>query len=296
MSSQAAPVPDTPTVLATVLTYNAPRALVQCLEHIANQSRRPDSVVVVDNASVQPAEEVIRSAGLSLPSIRIVRQAQNGGPAGGHAAGLREFVSSAFDLAWVMDDDCVPEEKCLEELLKVAVRKRDAAFVFPMWVQPDGSVTQYPAWCGFLIGRDIVRKVGLPLEELFWWAEDTEYLFWRIPQAGYAMVHTHSAVVRHTEVRHVHGNPPWKYYYESRNNVYLHVHVMQNVRRLPKKLALTVGRALIREEQGRAVRLLMTARGVADGFRGRLGKRVEVEAGWGAQGSTAPAPQPGVAQ
>ena len=49
----------------------------------------------------------------------------------------------------------------------------------------DGSLGVWPSWCGFVVARQIVEAVGLPMAELFWWAEDTEYLQWRIPEAGY---------------------------------------------------------------------------------------------------------------
>jgi GT2 family glycosyltransferase len=41
-------------VLATILTYNAPKALVSCLEAIRAQTTPPDGILVVDNASRRP--------------------------------------------------------------------------------------------------------------------------------------------------------------------------------------------------------------------------------------------------
>ncbi|MGH9177314.1 MAG: glycosyltransferase, partial [Acidimicrobiales bacterium] len=243
--------PAAATVLATILTYNAPDALVRCLRAVLQQTRPPDAVVVVDNASVRPVADVLREAGLD-GGVSVLRQVANGGPAGGHAAALGAFLSSEHARAWVMDDDCVPEPGCLKALLREAQSRRRPAFVFPRWVQPDGAVTHYPAWCGFLIAREIVEQVGLPMEELFWWAEDTEYLFWRIPRAGHPAVHAPAATVHHTQVRAVHGNPPWKYYYETRNNVFFHLYVKRRLGRLPQKLTLTVARATFRERKGRA--------------------------------------------
>lgn len=262
-------------VLATIVTHNAPLALQDCLHSITNQTRPPEAVIVVDNASLPPAEDLIASHG-PAPGIRVLRQDSNTGPAGGHAAALREFASSDYDVAWVMDDDCVPSENCLESLLREGVSRPGAIYIFPRWIQPDGMVTYYPAWCGFLIEREIVHRAGVPIEALFWWAEDTEYLMWRIPRLGYPLVHASSATVRHTQVRKIHGNPPWKYYYETRNNVYYHVYVKRNVRRLPRKLIFGLARAVFRERQDRIVKLAMIARGVLDGLLRRLGKRVPV--------------------
>ncbi|MGH9151957.1 MAG: glycosyltransferase [Acidimicrobiales bacterium] len=271
------------TVLAIVLTYNAPASLRACLRALDGQTRRPESVLVVDNASVTPTEEAV--AGLGLPEgwSRVMRQASNGGPAGGHAAGLRAFLASGSEVAWVMDDDSLPAPDCLQRLLEKGLAGAQPMYVFPSWVQRDGTVTSYPAWCGFVIARAIVETVGVPMEELFWWAEDTEYLFWRIPGAGYPITHETAAVVEHRNVREtVHGNPPWKYYYEARNNVFYHLHVKWDLRRLPRKLGLLVARALLRERRRRSWRLVMIARGVADGVLGRLGRRVAVDPSWAA--------------
>ena len=71
------------------------------------------------------------------------------------------------------------------------------AFVFPRSRQPDGSLDVWPSWCGFVLSREIVLSVGLPMGELFWWAEDTEYLQWRIPDAGYQRQVVDGAIVAH---------------------------------------------------------------------------------------------------
>jgi len=273
------PTPDTGSVLAIVLTYNAPASLLDCLGALKAQTRRPDAVLVIDNASAVPAADAVESAELPASWVTVLRQRINTGPAGGHAAGLREFIRAGQDAAWVMDDDCIPEPDCLERLLEKGLRKPEFQpfFVFPNWVQPDGTVSYYPAWCGFLIAREIVEKVGLPMEELFWWVEDTEYLMWRIPRAGHPRTHAKAATVHHTQVRSSFGNPSWKYYYETRNMIFYHLYVMRNPRELPRKLGLLLARLVVRERRQRPARLIMMARGLVDGVLRRLGKRVQVD-------------------
>ena len=138
---------------------------------------------MVDNASDPPiTREQLPD---SLPDTALIRSDANGGPAGGYALGLAEFLASGYRHAWVLDDDMLPDHDCLERLWVVAGKKLEAAYVFPVSHQVDGSFGAWPSWCGFLVAREIIEKVGLPMEELFWWAEDTEYLQWRIPEAGY---------------------------------------------------------------------------------------------------------------
>jgi GT2 family glycosyltransferase len=239
------------------------------------QSVPPSEILVVDNAGQPEAEQSLAAAAVHCDRLRVIRAAENTGPAGGHAAGLREFRASGRDLAWVMDDDCIPEAACLEALLNATDRRRAAVFVFPDWVTPDRQVTHHPAWCGFLISADIVEQVGFPRSELVWWGEDTEYLMWRIPAAGYARQYAEGARVLHLRSRATEKRAGWMYYYEARNSVYLRLRYRRN----PHRSARTVGRLLVRvvfRENQRGRKLWLIIRGTVDGLRGRLGMRVPI--------------------
>jgi rhamnopyranosyl-N-acetylglucosaminyl-diphospho-decaprenol beta-1,3/1,4-galactofuranosyltransferase len=266
-----------PSVLAIVLTYSAPGALTACVRALMSQSVTPDEVLIVDNDGEPSADRSLAAADVHWDRMRVSREPENTGPAGGHATGLREFLASDRDLAWVMDDDCIPEGDCLEALLDATEERRDGIFVFPDWIAPTGEITHYPAWCGFLISRDVVARAGLPRPELVWWGEDTEYLMWRIPTAGYARQHSDGARVQHLMARATEKRPGWKYYYEARNSVYLRL----RYRRHPFRLVRTIGRLLARvalREDQRGRKLGLMARGTMDGMRGRLGMRVPIGA------------------
>ena len=71
------------------------------------------------------------------------------------------------------------------------------------------------------------------MAELFWWAEDTEYCHWRIPQAGFPRRVIDDAVVHHDAIRQGSDVPAWKYYYEARNMLYFHLHVKKRVGSTP---------------------------------------------------------------
>jgi len=262
-------------IMAVVLTHNAPESLGRCLHAIANQASPPDSILVVDNASFPPVPLECPAAA-NVPT-RVVRSEVNTGPAGGYAQALAEFLASDFLHAWVLDDDMIPDACCLEQLWTEAQQDPDRAFVFPISRQPDGVRELWPSWCGFLVARQIIEAVGLPMADLFWWAEDTEYLQWRIPQAGYTTQVAIAAVVDHASIRQGVGVPLWKYYYESRNMLYLHLRVKHRVGRYPINASKLLARALLREKGGRLRRLGVMIRGLSDGARGRLGIRYPVE-------------------
>ena len=80
-------------------------------------------------------------------------------------------------------------------------------------------------------------RSGCPMEELFWWAEDTEYLQWRIPEAGYPRQVVDGALVDHDAIRQGDGVPLWKYYYEARNMLYVNLHVKRRIGHYPRNLS-----------------------------------------------------------
>jgi GT2 family glycosyltransferase len=278
---------DAHRILAMVLTHNAPDTLARCLRAIGEQQMRPDAVLVVDNGSdppvepvepVEPFEPAEPGGGPGVP-VTVVASGANLGPAGGWALAFEEFLRSDADLAWVLDDDMIADPECLATLWAQARRDTKAAFLFPRAIQGDGTVGEWGSWCGFVISRHIVEQVGVPRADLFWWAEDNEYCHWRIPRAGYERRLVDGAVVQHEAVRRGGPVPMWKYYYEARNMLFLHLHLMRRVGWYPRNVTKLVGRAVIREKGSRRFVALWTiVRGLADGARGRLGLRYPVAA------------------
>ena len=140
-----------------------------------------------------------------------------------------------------------------------------------------------------LIARRVVESVGVPNPALFWWTEDTEYLQWRIPRAGFAVVRSDCARVVVSRSRTTDEKPAWKYYYETRNQVYYRLHTQRPESReaVPRHLTARVRwwralrsvsklatRAATREHRQRLVKVNMVIRGALDGLAGRLGRTV----------------------
>ena len=261
--------------LAVVVMYNAPASLERCLLSIAAQTTPPEAILVVDNGSCPPVEPANFPAG--CPPITLVRSEHNGGRAGGYALALEQFLKSDHGHAWVIHDDIRPDPECLERLWVVGAKDPTRTFVFPISYRLDGTFGAWPSWCGFLVAREIIEQVGLPMAELFWWADDTEYLQWRIPQAGYPVRVVGDAVVHHDAIRHGEGVPVWKYYYEARNMLYVHLYLKKRVGFFPRNVTKLIGRALFREAEGRWIRLRTIGKGLYDGARGRLGTQFPIE-------------------
>ena len=103
-------------VVAVVVTYNREQLLAQCLDALAAQERRPDAVVVIDNASTDHSGRVADEHPLDADVVHLHR---NVGGAGGFAAGIaRALMRHDADWVWVMDDDTVPRPGALAALLE----------------------------------------------------------------------------------------------------------------------------------------------------------------------------------
>ena len=114
------------------------------------------------------------------------------------------------------------------------------------------------------------------MEELFWWMEDTEYLAWRIPNAGFPVIRVDDAVVTHHRERSG-SKPPWKFYYETRNTVFLRLYRQRGGRRFTKlilRLPRRLARILFREDM-KVAKLWMFVRGLFDGVRAEWALRFQ---------------------
>lgn len=267
--------PDACRVLAIIVAYNSPDALTRCLRSLDSQTRPVDAVLIIDNSEPTPLD----LSGLDLPVMsrtEVIPAGSNLGPAGGFALGLAWFQEGGHHThAWLMDDDTYPEERALEILLERSSSLRRGSAVFPSAVyEATGVAMNYPGWSGVLIDRLAVQLAGLPMAELFWWAEDTEYLQHRLPRKGVLVARADEARVLYDLVRRVGGRPAWKYYYEVRNMIWFRVAEQRGSEghKLPRTLVRLLGSAVVSE--GRSQKVRMYAKGFADGMRGRLGSQV----------------------
>ena len=111
-----------PRVIAVVVTYNRRDLLLEALAAVHAQTRAPDAVIVVDNASTDGTGAAVRA---QFPAVQLAELTRNTGGAverPRHAVGE---PAGAADLIWLMDDDTVPEPGALEALL--AARDRHPA-------------------------------------------------------------------------------------------------------------------------------------------------------------------------
>ena len=275
------------TVMALVLSYDSPESARACVQSLVDQGDQLVRILVVDNAGSAPVTEDLSDLD---PRVSVCRLPDNVGPAGGHAESLQRFLVGDADWAWVFDDDCIASPGALENLLQDADRQSPGIVLASTFDADSGAVDRTHGWWGVLIPRSVVETVGLPNADLFWWTEDTEYLQWRIPSAGFGVTRSESGVVRVHRARASAEKPAWKYYYEARNQIHhrlrvqrpgkqqpvpRHLKVRVRAYRAGKSSAKLLGRAVVVDRQERPRKVFMTIRGIVDGLLGRTGKLVD---------------------
>lgn len=259
-------------VCAIVLTFNRKGLLEKALHCLLNQTRVPDTILVVDNNSSDGTVAYLRSMQASHDCIEIRTLDENLGPAGGFAEGMRWAVEKGFSHLWIMDDDVFPQRECLTLLLR---RTKPNSIAFPGSTDPSGSPVGKWGWSGCLIESRVVEEVGYPDARLFYWIEDTEYLMHRlVDMHGVTRVDVEEAKVIH--LSHRPGLlPSWQYYYKVRNTIYYRLFIQRGrYSKLVNSLAKLAGKIVLKESD-KWVKLRYYIRGIKDGISGTLGKTVD---------------------
>lgn len=241
-------------IAAVVVTYNRKDLLSKCLAALLRQTRLPDRIYIVDNASTDGTADLLRSRRALAPGrIVVIHLDRNTGGAGGFHEGMGRAMGEQMDWLWVMDDDACPDEGALQALL---IPELDIRHVYgSVAVSLNGGVDElcWPAarpgqenaytreeleplqpvhnipFLGMFIHRDLIEGIGLPDKDYFLLGDDTEYIE-RARAHGSCLYLIPDSIVRHPmPIRHIFAFmgrrfhnlilPPWKKYYDVRNHI-----------------------------------------------------------------------------
>ncbi len=234
------------TVCAVVVTHNRRELLEQCLSALRMQTRPPDEVLVVDNASTDHTEALVFER---FSEVKLLRLGANEGGAGGFHAGMRAAYARGFHWLWLMDDDTIPNPDALARLLAALDRLdglprpallashvvwRDGDLHPKNWPVPRVDETRrtlveaagarlllirHASFVSVLISRESIGRHGLPHKHYFIWGDDVEFTARVLrDEAGYVVP---DSVVEHrtpTKEPVVAGASP-QYYFELRNKL-----------------------------------------------------------------------------
>lgn len=240
-------------VIAVVVTYNRSELLKKVLECLCAQSRKPKSIIVVDNASTDDTAKVISEKKLSTDiKIMHIKLETNLGGAGGFYHGMVAAYKSNAEYIWLMDDDCMPTPTALEALQNCAIKSDNSiGFLSSYVAYKDGNTCisnvpgPHPSWLSdfsdknnninrvrlgwatfvsCFVSREAISKVGFPVKEFFIWGDDVEYTgrvsskfnCYFVPES---IVHHHTSENKSNTYNYVNEKTIWKFKYAMRNIV-----------------------------------------------------------------------------
>jgi len=195
---------DKPVVIAVVVTYNKPELLLECLAALLAQTYVVKKIIVVDNANNKTNSDIVlRFRG---NSIDYYPMKENLGGAGGFSKGLERAHNEYLgDFYWILDDDTIPQNDTLEQLLKGLDKIRRTSEVLGEkvgflasqvnWTDGKPALMNIPkvstnwtseiskglieissaSFVSLLVSNNALEKAGLPISEFFIWGDDVEY-------------------------------------------------------------------------------------------------------------------------
>lgn len=242
-------MPDAPTatrVVAVVVAFNRRELLLEALAALEAQSRRVDSIVVVDNASDDGSGDAVREG---FGRVDLVTLERNTGGAGGFAVGMAHALERHDpSWLWLMDDDTIPTPTALAELVDAAESVPGAAIAGSRVVWTDGRdhpmntprrkpfvrrrereaaeaagalAVRSSSFVSMLVAADAVRRGGLPVADYFIWNDDFEFST-RILRRARGVFVPASVVVHKTRVLgSTDVDPGERFFFEVRNKLWL---------------------------------------------------------------------------
>ncbi len=223
-------------IFAVVVTYNRVEFLRKNVKLLCKQTRRPDRIIIVDNASTDSTPEFLQETSEKCGIVTPIRLKDNLGGSGGFAKGIEKAIEMGADWVWLMDDDAFPYEDALEELEKAMQNTPEKTGVLLSRITDKEnsakSNTILPAitgtFVGFAVRREVIEKIGLPDSSFFIYADDYDYSV-RIRKAGFDIFRVNSSLIFHKDWAKQKKLfkfpfvkprvPSWKTYYIIRNSL-----------------------------------------------------------------------------
>lgn len=242
-------------IVAVVVTYNRKILLKECLIALLDQSYKIDQIILIDNNSTDNTYQyLVENNIMNNKEIIYKKLDENIGGAGGFYEGMKEAQKYSPDFIWIMDDDTIPTQTCLFELIEAQKKLKNFSFLassifgegkeFMNVPQIDVSKSEsgYPGWYEYLaegivkireatfvsllINNKAVKKCGLPIKDYFIWGDDTEYTLRLVNYFGNAYLVGKSVAIHKRKISKVlsiieedNSNRIQFYYYMIRNNL-----------------------------------------------------------------------------
>lgn len=238
-----------------VVTYNRLALLKECIAALKSQTHEINKIYIINNNSTDDTRNYLNEF-VSNPQFAIINLPQNIGGAGGFSEGIKRAVMDGCDWVWIMDDDTIPANDALEELVKGTEVAENVGYVCSRVVWTDGMIHKMnipkfdslnkhhlpinyysniadvllikaASFVSILINQKAVREVGLPIKEFFIWGDDTEYTT-RIYLHDYVCLYAGRSIALHkttenyiSQLQTAPLEALWKFQYGFRNDIFI---------------------------------------------------------------------------
>lgn len=298
-------------MLATVIvTYNRKELLCQNIEMLLKQTRKIDTIFIIDNCSTDGTYETLKEKGWHQgEQFRYIKTESNIGGAGGFYTGTKAAYEAGADWILLMDDDGrAADEYTFQVLMEKAEmlyaenKGNKKLFVNSLVLKDDllsfkignlytvkeslenavdglieGAANPFN---GTLVSRELVAEIGYPNKEFFIKGDEVNYKQRAFDAGAY--------VVTVTDSRYIHPRPetyekevlgikvpffveaPWKEYYAARNFTYMYKQKKQYKGILFELIFVKI-LAIFSMKCKKAATLRMLIKGVWHGWNGKLG-------------------------
>ena len=232
-------------VSVVIPTYNGINLIQPCLNSLREQERKPDEIIVVDDASTDGTSALISA---SYPDVQLVRRETNSGFATAVNAGITKASGEYIAL---LNNDTQAHPQWLAELAKVLDEQLSVSFCSSKMLFADRPDIINSIGIGFtrtgiamdvgigerdsgkfgssrpifgacagaaLYRRRLFDEIGLFDEDLVMWYEDVD-LSLRAQLAGHQCLYVPDAIVYHKGGGTVSSNERKHIYYCCRNQV-----------------------------------------------------------------------------
>lgn len=295
---------------AVIVTYNRKELLGQNIRMLLKQTQPFDRIFVVDNCSTDGTPEYLRQQGwMDAPGFVYIKTDANIGGAGGFCTGTRAAFEAGADFIVLMDDDgAAADEHTFANLYREARRlHRENPKLFVNALVRQGDLLSFKMgdkytvaealaaaengilegeanpFNGTLVSRELVAEIGYPNPDFFIKGDEVNY-----KQRSFA---AGARVVTVVDSNYIHPRPetnertvlgrkvpffveaPWKEYYAARNFTWMYKHNgWYNA--IVFELIFVKILAILTMKCKKWATVKMLARGVRDGWQGKLGASV----------------------
>ncbi|WP_455584529.1 glycosyltransferase [Bacteroides sp.] len=237
-----------------IVTYNRINLLCRCIDACLSQDVKPD-VIVFNNASNDGTKETLNELSESNNRLKVIHSKDNIGGAGGFSNGLKYAINNGYDFVWMMDDDGYPRhDHSMLECIKLYESLQFPHLVNAFVYADNGTLSFKIGGCanlneidakfadsdiydsiapfnGTLVTREIVERIGYPIEKFFIKGDEAEYVI-RAKRNNIGWVTARKAEFYHprflvgtvkffSKEFPLNEEPAWKEYCRARNYAFI---------------------------------------------------------------------------